>query len=60
MEKQIDLIINWMRVGFVHGVMNTDNMTVSEEAIDYGPCAFVDEYDPGTVFGYRPLWTVYV
>ena len=50
MEKQIDLIINWMRVGFVHGVMNTDNMTVSGETIDYGPCAFMDEYDPGTVF----------
>ena len=50
MEKQIDLIVNWMRVGFVHGVMNTDNMTVSGETIDYGPCAFMDEYDPGTVF----------
>ncbi len=50
MEKQIDLICNWMRVGFVHGVMNTDNMTISGETIDYGPCAFMDNYDPGTVF----------
>ena len=49
-EKQCDLIINWMRVGFVHGVMNTDNMTISGETIDYGPCAFMDTYDPKTVF----------
>ena len=49
-EKQIDLVINWMRVGFVHGVMNTDNMTISGETIDYGPCAFMDTYDPQTVF----------
>ena len=50
MEKQINLIVNWMRIGFVHGVMNTDNMTVSGETIDYGPCAFMDVYDPKTVF----------
>ena len=50
MEKQIDLVINWMRVGFIHGVMNTDNMTISGETIDYGPCAFMDSYDPQTVF----------
>ncbi|OUX43797.1 hypothetical protein CBE37_01895, partial [bacterium TMED277] len=50
LEKQIDLICNWMRIGFVHGVMNTDNMTISGETIDYGPCAFMDKYDPGTVF----------
>lgn len=50
MEKQIILIIHWMRVGFVHGVMNTDNMTISGETIDYGPCAFMDAYDPATVF----------
>ena len=49
-QKQCELIINWMRVGFIHGVMNTDNMTVSGETIDYGPCAFMDEYDPKTVF----------
>ncbi len=50
MEKQINLVVNWMRIGFVHGVMNTDNMTVSGETIDYGPCAFMDVYDPNTVF----------
>ena len=50
MEKQIDLVVNWMRVGFIHGVMNTDNMTISGETIDYGPCAFMDIYDPKTVF----------
>ena len=49
-DKQCDLIVNWMRVGFVHGVMNTDNMTISGETIDYGPCAFMDIYDPKTVF----------
>ena len=49
-DKQIDLICNWMRVGFIHGVMNTDNMTVSGETIDYGPCGFMDTYDPATVF----------
>jgi uncharacterized protein YdiU (UPF0061 family) len=49
-EKQVDLIIDWMRVGFIHGVMNTDNMTLSGETIDYGPCAFMDAYDPRTVF----------
>ena len=50
MEKQIDLVVNWMRVGFIHGVMNTDNMTISGETIDYDPCAFMDNYDPETVF----------
>jgi protein adenylyltransferase len=50
MEKQVDLIVDWMRVGFIHGVMNTDNMTLSGETIDYGPCAFMDNYDPNTVF----------
>ena len=49
-DKQIDLVINWMRVGFIHGVMNTDNMTISGETIDYGPCAFMDIYNPKTVF----------
>ena len=49
-DRQIDLIVNWMRVGFIHGVMNTDNMTLSGETIDYGPCAFMDIYDPKTVF----------
>tara|TARA_B100001250_G_scaffold405631_1_gene423416 strand:+ start:1898 stop:3352 length:1455 start_codon:yes stop_codon:yes gene_type:complete len=49
-EKQAELVTHWMRVGFIHGVMNTDNMTLSGETIDYGPCAFMDTYDPGTVF----------
>lgn len=49
-ESQADLIARWMLVGFVHGVMNTDNMAVSGETIDYGPCAFIDTYDPTTVF----------
>ncbi len=50
MEKQAELIVHWMRVGFVHGVMNTDNMALSGEGIDYGPCAFMDSYDPEVVF----------
>lgn len=49
-KNQIELIVNWMRVGFIHGVMNTDNMAVSGETIDYGPCAFMDRYNPDTVF----------
>ena len=47
---QAELIARWLLVGFIHGVMNTDNMAVSGETIDYGPCAFMDEYDPATVF----------
>lgn len=47
---QADLIARWMLVGFIHGVMNTDNMTISGETIDYGPCAFMDAFDPATVF----------
>ena len=50
LDKQVELICNWMRVGFIHGVMNTDNMAISGETIDYGPCAFMDAYDPNTVF----------
>ena len=50
MERQASLIAQWMRVGFVHGVMNTDNMALSGETIDYGPCAFIDAYDPAAVF----------
>lgn len=49
-RRQASLIAKWQLVGFVHGVMNTDNMTISGETIDYGPCAFMDEYDPATVF----------
>jgi len=47
---QAELIAQWMCVGFIHGVMNTDNMSIMGETIDYGPCAFLDEYDPGKVF----------
>lgn len=49
-ERQAALIAKWMLVGFIHGVMNTDNMALSGETIDYGPCAFMDRYDPATVF----------
>jgi uncharacterized protein YdiU (UPF0061 family) len=49
-ERQAALIARWMGVGFIHGVMNTDNMTISGETIDYGPCAFMDTFDPATVF----------
>ena len=49
-ERQATLVACWMSVGFIHGVMNTDNMAVSGETIDFGPCAFMDEYDPAKVF----------
>ena len=49
-SAQATLVARWMLVGFVHGVMNTDNMTISGETIDYGPCAFMDQFDPATVF----------
>jgi uncharacterized protein YdiU (UPF0061 family) len=49
-DVQASLVAGWMLVGFVHGVMNTDNMTISGETIDYGPCAFMDTFDPATVF----------
>lgn len=49
-KGQAELIAKWQMVGFIHGVMNTDNMTISGETIDYGPCAFMDDYDPATVF----------
>jgi serine/tyrosine/threonine adenylyltransferase len=49
-DKQAALVARWMQVGFIHGVMNTDNMAISGETIDYGPCAFMDHYDPATVF----------
>ncbi|MEW9109861.1 MAG: protein adenylyltransferase SelO [Cytobacillus gottheilii] len=49
-KRQAELVANWQIVGFIHGVMNTDNMAISGETIDYGPCAFMDEYDPSTVF----------
>jgi uncharacterized protein YdiU (UPF0061 family) len=50
LERQASLIARWQLVGFIHGVMNTDNMALSGETIDYGPCAFMDTYDPATVF----------
>jgi serine/tyrosine/threonine adenylyltransferase len=49
-KRQAVLIAKWQLVGFIHGVMNTDNMAISGESIDYGPCAFMDDYDPATVF----------
>ena len=48
--RQAELVAHWLLVGFIHGVMNTDNMSISGETIDYGPCAFMDAYDPATVF----------
>ncbi len=56
---QASLIAHWMLIGFVHGVMNTDNMTISGETIDYGPCAFMEAYDPDTVFSSIDFWGRY-
>jgi uncharacterized protein YdiU (UPF0061 family) len=56
---QASLMAQWMLVGFVHGVMNTDNMTISGETIDYGPCAFMEAYDPATVFSSIDTWGRY-
>lgn len=50
LDRQASLVAHWMRIGFIHGVMNTDNMAISGETIDYGPCAFMDTYHPHTVF----------
>jgi uncharacterized protein YdiU (UPF0061 family) len=50
MNVQINLVIDWMRIGFIHGVMNTDNVSICGETIDYGPCAFMDTYNPEAVF----------
>jgi uncharacterized protein YdiU (UPF0061 family) len=49
-EAHAALVARWMQVGFIHGVMNTDNMAIAGETLDYGPCAFLDTYDPATVF----------
>ncbi|MCK6424534.1 MAG: YdiU family protein [Burkholderiaceae bacterium] len=49
-QRQAELLAQWLSVGFIHGVMNTDNMTISGESIDFGPCAFLEAYDPATVF----------
>lgn len=56
---QASLVARWLLVGFVHGVMNTDNMTISGETIDYGPCAFMEAYDPATVFSSIDTWGRY-
>jgi serine/tyrosine/threonine adenylyltransferase len=56
---QASLVARWMLIGFVHGVMNTDNMTISGETIDYGPCAFMEAYDPDTVFSSIDYWGRY-
>lgn len=52
MERQASLVARWMGIGFIHGVMNTDNMSISGETIDYGPCAFLDHYDPAKRFSF--------
>ena len=51
-KAQIELVVDWMSVGFIHGVMNTDNMSIAGETIDYGPCAFMNTYEPITVYSY--------
>ena len=56
---QASLVAQWMLIGFVHGVMNTDNMTISGETIDYGPCAFMEAYNPDTVFSSIDHWGRY-
>jgi uncharacterized protein YdiU (UPF0061 family) len=58
-SAQASLVAQWMLVGFVHGVMNTDNMAISGETIDYGPCAFMEAYDPETVFSSIDSWGRY-
>jgi serine/tyrosine/threonine adenylyltransferase len=58
-SAQASLVAQWMLVGFVHGVMNTDNMAISGETIDYGPCAFIEAYDPATVFSSIDAWGRY-
>ncbi|MCC5942189.1 MAG: YdiU family protein [Balneolaceae bacterium] len=49
-EKQLNLVLEWMRIGFIHGVLNTDNMSISGESIDFGPCSFMNAFDPSTAF----------
>ena len=59
LASQADLIAQWMSLGFIHGVMNTDNTAISGETIDYGPCAFMDAFHPGMVFGEkRPVLAI--
>ena len=52
MTLQAELISKWINLGFIHGVMNTDNTAISGETIDYGPCAFMNKYNPNTVYSY--------
>lgn len=59
MKGQIELVVEWMRVGFIHGVMNTDNVSISCETIDYGPCAFMNAFDPLTVYSSIDRWGRY-
>jgi uncharacterized protein YdiU (UPF0061 family) len=59
MERQAELIARWQLVGFIHGVMNTDNMSIAGETIDYGPCAFMDSYHPETVYSSIDRWGRY-
>ena len=58
-RAQAELITQWLLVGFIHGVMNTDNMSIAAETIDYGPCAFMDEYNPRTVYSSIDQWGRY-
>jgi serine/tyrosine/threonine adenylyltransferase len=58
-RAQASLVARWMLIGFIHGVMNTDNMTISGETIDYGPCAFMEAYNPDTVFSSIDHWGRY-
>jgi uncharacterized protein YdiU (UPF0061 family) len=58
-DAQASLVAKWLHIGFIHGVMNTDNMAISGETIDYGPCAFMDAYDPATVFSSIDQWGRY-
>ena len=58
-KRQAELIARWQLVGFIHGVMNTDNMSIAGETIDYGPCAFMDSYHPDTVYSSIDQWGRY-
>ena len=52
MNLQAELVASWMSIGFIHGVMNTDNIAISGQTLDYGPCAFIDEYESNKVFSF--------
>jgi len=59
MDNLIDMVVNWLRTGFIHGVMNTDNMSITGETFDYGPCAFINSYDLNTTFSSIDKWGRY-